>query len=257
MANLAQFQSPRPIAPLTWDEEHIIAISSMRMPIAIVWNTGKYHSILSKMQRNSTNVVAKTFTVRFESFAIMFRKFLLFLPLLTMGNAPAPDVNEVMVPSAIDNAISNSKKGKSNRYYKPLPEMITKAALLGVRSDGVYWTNENGFDQNSGETYTTYLRFCPDGLVIEAVSPQKIDHVVPWFRCDRIDHVTTYGALHVEGEQLIFIMNQRPGEYDYWGTAQNGAAAGEDTLTLYGRARSKRAKTFMQTNKYIFNFAAL
>ena len=193
----------------------------------------------------------------FERSVTMYRTFLLLFPLLTMGNASSPDIAAVAVPSAIDNAISNSKKGKSNRYYKPSAEMMSKAALVGVRSDGVYWTNENGFDEKSGETYNTYLRFCPDGLVIEAVSPQQVDNVVPWFRCDRIDHVTTYGALLVEGEQLVFIMNQRPGEYDFWGTAPSNAADGDDRLTLYGRSRSKRAKTFMQTRKYVFNFEPL
>jgi hypothetical protein len=82
-----------------------------------------------------------------------------------------------------------------------------------LRHDGIYQSSAQSDD---GDTYWSYLRFYPDGTVIDTSSTGEPADLQPWFN-RRMDDPSV-GHVSVQGNHLRFSQASKEGTVDYQGT---------------------------------------
>ncbi len=82
-----------------------------------------------------------------------------------------------------------------------------------IRFDGVYVDDS----QLSSEGYSSYLRFYPDGTVLQASSTASPEELNSWFRKERAERYFSMGWYEVQGCRLKFSTTSSSGTVEYFG----------------------------------------
>ncbi|MEL6531014.1 MAG: hypothetical protein AAFQ27_13715 [Pseudomonadota bacterium] len=146
-----------------------------------------------------------------------------------------------------------------------LPEYITEAKALGVRTDGLYWSrkgakpNEAVPQNGRGSVTNHYIRFCEDGSVAGASSLGTPSQVWAWLTCEPVSSKHAHGVLRAEDSVFRFTLHNWPGNIDYEVNlfAGRNAPDASRALTFSITSRVEFAKTFGQTQDHDYWFYAL
>ncbi|MFI8531396.1 toll/interleukin-1 receptor domain-containing protein [Streptomyces aquilus] len=99
-------------------------------------------------------------------------------------------------------------QGGYDRLLKSLAAVA--AARVGVRYDGFY------AKPSSKEGFTEFLRFYPDGTVLDVTTSGSVDQVARWFNRDHPDLGT--GTYDIVGDRITFAPSDSYGTIEYDGT---------------------------------------